>query len=168
MVIFNKIVKTLLFSLVLSSYSWSYAQECPNLVINQLISANIEPEGVVFELAAYESNAWNWASPKVDQLSKQLKDKYPNVDIAIISHGNEQFQLTSKNLAKNQYPVSLLDNLAKNGADIHVCGVNSSWNNVSHDSYIDIVQVAVSGPAKVNDYIKLGYQHIRLSKRCQD
>ncbi|MBT5165446.1 MAG: DsrE family protein, partial [Candidatus Thioglobus sp.] len=48
--------------------------------------------------------------------------------------------------------------------DLHVCGAHSSWFGINPDGYIDIVDVAVSGPAKINDYINLGYQPIQLHK----
>ncbi|MBC8494470.1 MAG: DsrE family protein [Candidatus Thioglobus sp.] len=164
MTIFNNFVKILLLMLVLASQSYANAIKYSNSSINALIDANIEPEGVVFELVEYKTDAWDWAAPKIKQLTGQLRHKYPNLDIAIISHGNEQFQLTRKNLAKNQNTVSLLNNLSKQGVGIHVCGVNSSWNGISEDAYIDIVDVAVSGPAKLNDYINLGYVPIMLNR----
>ena len=168
MVILNNFVKILLLTAILSGQSYANVKECSNPIVNELISANIEPEGVVFELVEYEADAWRWAAPKIQQLTQQLRHKYPNIDVAIISHGNEQFQLTRKNLTKNRNAVSLLNILSKQGVEIHVCGVNSSWNGISEDGYIDIVEVAVSGPAKLNDYVNLGYVRIGLDKKCQE
>lgn len=162
MAILNNFVKILLLMLVLTGQSHANTDQYSNSSVNALINANIEPEGVVFELVEYKVDAWDWVAPKIKQLTEQLKRKYPNLDIAIISHGNEQFQLTRKNLAKNQNTAFLLNNLSKQGVGIHVCGVNSSWNGVSEDEYMDIVDVAVSGPAKLNDYINLGYVPIML------
>ncbi|WP_428086941.1 DsrE family protein [Candidatus Thioglobus sp.] len=160
----QKILKIGLFGLLLSAYSLCFAQVFSHPVIDRLIAQNSEPEGIVFELVAYDRHAWSWAAPKISQLSAQLKAKYPKVDIAIISHGNEQFQLSVKNAKKNQHSTALLSKLVKDGVDIYVCGVNSLWNNVPENSYIEEVSVATSGPAKINDYINLGYTLIKLNK----
>jgi hypothetical protein len=53
----------------------------------------------------------------------------------------------------------------KEDVSLHVCGTHSSWYDIPESSYIDIVDVAVSGPAKINDYINLGYQPIQLYKK---
>ncbi len=159
------IFKFLVLAMLLINSVTGYAKECQHATVNKIISLNSEPEGVVFELSEYDNNAWDWASEMINSLSKQLKDKYPNIDIAIVSHGNEQFQLTQTNQGQNQHTISLLTNLVNNSnVDLHVCAVNSSWNNVPNDAYLDIVDVSESGPAKVNDYINLGYRLIKLQK----
>jgi intracellular sulfur oxidation DsrE/DsrF family protein len=88
-----------------------------------------------------------------------------NEVIDIVSHGSEQFQLTRKSAKKQKAAISILEDLVRNeNVDLHVCGTHSSWVGIPASSYIDIVDVAVSGPAKINDYINLGYQPIQLYK----
>jgi hypothetical protein len=41
---------------------------------------------------------------------------------------------------------------------------HSRWNAVAETACIDLVDVSPSGPAQINDYIKLGYNHILLQK----
>ncbi len=162
----KQITKAVILSLSLALNSYAVnVQECHHPVVKRLIDANLEPDGVVFELVEYDKDAWDWAAPMVESLSRQLKNKYPNIDIAIVSHGNEQFQLTQQSQQENQYSISILNNLNKSGVDISVCGINSSWNNVAHSDYIDIIDVASSGPALVNDYLNLGYRRIKLQKQ---
>lgn len=165
MIILHKIFKVLLLSVLLGGYLPSYAQEYTHPNITQLISANEEPFGVVFELVEGDQDAWQWAAPMVKDFSKQLKKKYPQISIAIVSHGYEQFQLTKKNIKQQNKTFSILKGLVdKGGADLHVCGTHSSWYNVPDEDYIDIVDVAVSGPAKINDYINLDYHLIQLQR----
>lgn len=159
------LLKNLVLIMLLIGSSVGYAKECSHAVVDKIINSNTEPEGVVFELSEYDENAWDWASEMIESLSKQLKNKYPNIDIAIVSHGNEQFQLTRNNKEQNQHTISTLTNLVNSSnIDLHVCAVNSSWSNIPTDAYINIVDVAESGPAKVNDYINLGYRRIKLQK----
>jgi len=134
--------------------------------INRLIQANDNPTGVVFELIESDKSTWVWAAPMIKDLKDQLKAKYPDIEIAVVSHGREQFQLTKKRAKHQELAISILGDLVrKEGVDLHVCGTHSSWYDIPASSYIDIVDVAVSGPAKINDYINLGYQPIQLYKK---
>lgn len=133
--------------------------------VNQLLESNNEPEGVVFELIESDKKTWKWAAPMIKDLRVQLKEKYPNIEIAVVSHGREQFQLLKKRVKSQQKAISILENLVhKENVDLHVCGQHSSWFGIKPEGYIDIVDIAVSGPAKINDYINLGYQPIQLNK----
>ena len=133
--------------------------------VDRLIQANKEPAGVVFELIERDKKTWEWAAPMIKDLKAQLKEKYPNLDIAIVSHGREQFQLMSRRVKEQPEAISLLRDIVKDGTNLHVCGVYSGWRDVKPEEYIDIVDVAASGPAKINDYINLGYQPIQLYKK---
>jgi len=133
--------------------------------VNRLIQANNEPVGVVFELIESDKRTWTWAAPMIKDLKDQLKAKYPDIEIAVVSHGREQFQLTKKRAKRQKAAISILEDLVrKEDVGLHVCGTHSSWYDIPTSSYIDIVDVAVSGPAKINDYINLDYQLIILKK----
>lgn len=134
-----------------------------NQQINRIIEANEEPAGVVFELLAWDENTWEWAAPMLTDFRKQLLAKYPGLDIAIVSHGGEQFQLTKTNAAKQAEAIATLSELSTAGVDVHVCGVHSSWEGIAVDDYLDFVDVSPSGPAQINDYLKLGYKKILIS-----
>ncbi len=133
--------------------------------VDRLIQANKEPAGVVFELIERDKKTWEWAAPMIKDLKSQLKDKYPNLDIAIVSHGREQFQLMRRRVKEQPEAISLLRGIVKDGTNLYVCGVYSGWRDVRPEEYIDIVDVAESGPAKINDYINLGYMPIQLYKK---
>lgn len=131
--------------------------------IEQIIQSNHEPFGVVFELVEGDKDAWQWAGPLLKSHTDALRKKYPDIAIAIVSHGYEQFQLTKSSAQTNQKTLNILTELVgKQSADLHVCGTHSSWYQVPDEDYIDIVDVAVSGPAKINDYLNLDYQLVEL------
>ena len=71
----------------------------------------------------------------------------------------------SRRVKEQPEAISLLRDIVKDGTNLHVCGVYSGWRDVKPEEYIDIVDVAASGPAKINDYINLGYQPIQLYKK---
>ena len=130
--------------------------------ITRLLQADEQPDGVVFELLSWDDATWSWAAPMIADLRDQLKKKYPDVDVAIVSHGGEQFQLTKESAKQQPQAIATLQDLTDEGVNLHVCGTHSSWQDVPDTAYIDIVDVAPSAPAQVNDYIKLGYTHILL------
>ena len=146
----------IIFTQVVQSADYSH------LTIDRLLEANETPDGVVFELIAWDDATWSWAAPMIADLRSQLQTKYPGIDVAIVSHGGEQFQLTQANSKKQPQAIAQLASLSEEGVNLHVCGAHSLWNEVAVTDYIDIVDVSPSGPAQVNDYIKLGYRHILL------
>lgn len=156
----------IIFSVMLFAInSFSIAQEeITHQKVDSIVNGNVEPEGVVFEVIEWQDNTWQWASPMIQSLIIKLNIKYPDLEFAIVSHGDEQFELIKSRKKDQPIAMNILHNLNKDGVSLHVCGVNSSWNNTDYDEYIDIVDVAVSGPAKINDYIMLGFEHIIISK----
>ena len=133
--------------------------------IEQIVQSGNEPFGVVFELVEGNKEAWEWAGPLLKNHTDTLRKKYPDIAIAIVSHGFEQFQLTKSSAQTNQNSINILTELVnQQNADLHVCGTHSSWYQVPEDGYIDIVDVAISGPAKINDYLNLDYQLVKISQ----
>ena len=160
MIKFKVLVLLLLSSAVIANYT--------HPSVNRLIQGNDEPVGVVFELVENDKSTWEWAAPMIQDLRMQLKAKYPEIEIAVVSHGREQFQLIKKRAKRQKQAISILEDLVrKDNVNLHVCGTHSSWFGINPNSYLDIVDVTVSGPAKINDYINLGYQPVQLYKPSQ-
>jgi intracellular sulfur oxidation DsrE/DsrF family protein len=132
--------------------------------VDRLLAANQEPDGVVFELMAWEDNTWDWASPMIASLIGQLRQKYPTIDIALVSHGAELFDLAlSQNNAEHP-SIKILESLSDKNVAVHVCGNYASFKGLGVDDFLPFVDVVPSGPAQVEDYIKLGFVHIVLEK----
>jgi len=140
------------------------ADEFQHPSVNRLLQAAEAPDGVVFEISSWDKNSWQWAAPLISSLHRQLKARFPALDVAIVSHGGEQFQLTRQRQQEQPQAIAQLAELVSEGVNLHVCGTHSSWRNVDPSEYIEIVDVAGSAPAQINDYIKLGYQHILIQK----
>ncbi len=139
------------------------AQTYKNLEVERLLTAKNPPSGVVFEIITWDKNAWDWAAPMLKQYREQLLAVYPDIDIALVSHGGEQFELTKDKAEKNATAFKALKLLSNEGVDLHVCGTHSGWRNVDESEYMDFINVSPSGPAQINDYITLGYTHILLN-----
>ena len=64
---------------------------------DKILSLKTAPTGIVFEIVTGAANSLEWALPKTQAYIKKLRTRFPQLDIAIVTHGNEQFALTSTN-----------------------------------------------------------------------
>lgn len=141
-----------------------HAEPYAHPAVKQMLQAPQVPDGVVIELLDWNANTWQWATPLITSIREQLKSRYPDIDVAVVSHGAEQFQLTKDQRAQQPLALNQLQQLDAEGVNVHVCGTHSYWQDVPQTAYLDFVDVSPSGPAQINDYIKLGYKHILLKR----
>lgn len=127
-------------------------------MVQELIDFNQEPYGVVLEM---EDNDKTFALSRTDLVVAQvnaLKDKYPDLDVVLLSHGPElhAFSIPGKH-------IDIYRELSEAGKlMVHVCEVTANHIDLTHDDFPDFVDVAPSGTAQLNDYIKLEYDVIRI------
>ncbi len=123
------------------------------------------PEGVVFEIVEGDEAFLQWAIPEVKKYAVLLRDKFPGLNIAVVSHGKEEFALlksNSKEYATVHKAVKSL--VAEQDIPVHVCGTHASWYDKEAEDFPDYVDVAPMGPAQINDYENMGYTLIVLEK----
>ena len=131
--------------------------------VENIISLEQAPAGVVFEIVTGSANSLEWALPQTNKLIKKLRTRFPKIDVAIVTHGNEQFALTKSNNKKFKKVHSLTQQLSKdNDVQLHVCGTYAEWNDVRAEDFPDYVDVTAAGPATINDYVSLGYILIKI------
>ena len=148
----------LAFFIVVSQASYADARA----TLDSILKMDEEPAGVVFEIVTGGANSLKWALPKTREYIAELKKRFPEIHIAVVSHGNEQFALQSKH-AKNYKKVhSITQQLVAENIPVHVCGTYASWRNISEEDFPEYVDVAAAGPATINDYIALGYILIKF------
>jgi len=130
--------------------------------IDSIISAKDRPEGVVFEIVSGDSAA---ALPETKKAIDQLRQRFPELPIAIVTHGQEQFALQTANKNQFQKVHSLTESLVKDsGVNLHVCGTYADWHGVDAEEFARHVNVAPAGPAQINDYIALGYIKVLIDQ----
>ena len=138
------------------------ASEFRNGEVDALVAADTEPDGVVFEIVTWEDNSWDWAAPMLSALTRQLRNRYPDLDIALVSHGNELFDLALEQENQSKPAMQSLQNLSDDNVDIHVCGNFAKYKHLGTNDFLPFVDVSPSGPAQINDYTKLGFTRILL------
>lgn len=134
-----------------------------NQQVEDILSLKEAPSGIVFEIVTGSANSLEWALPEVQNHIKTLRARFPELEIAVVTHGDEQFALKTANNKKYNKVHSLTQQLVqKDHIPLHVCGTYAGWKNVGEEEFPDYVNVAAAGPATINDYIALGYTLIKI------
>ncbi len=152
---FNKSFKPLSLLLALLLVSLSFASDKED--ISKILSQNEMPDGVVFEVIGSNGAYLTDALDKIQNYKTQLQKKFPKLDIAVVSHGAEQFALTRENTTKFKEAHSKVERLVASDVPVYVCETHASWRNVSAEDFPKYINVAPQGPAQIKQYQELGY-----------
>jgi intracellular sulfur oxidation DsrE/DsrF family protein len=125
--------------------------------LKDVLELNEAPPGVVFEIVEAGGDSWYATRPMLLKAIDKLHAKFSDLDIAVVSHGSEQFAFTKKNQTKYKSLHDTVKDLGDKNIHVHVCGVHASWRSMTAEDFPDYVDVAPSGPAQINQYRELGY-----------
>ena len=125
--------------------------------LSDILELNEAPPGVVFEIVEAGGDSWYATRPMLLKAIDKLHAKFSDLDIAVVSHGSEQFAFTKKNQTKYKILHDTVKDLGDKNIHVHVCGVHASWRSMTAEDFPDYVDVAPSGPAQINQYRELGY-----------
>ena len=120
--------------------------------VNYILKMETPPLGVVFEVVEGDRDALEWAIPQIIKFSKQLRDKFPDIAIAVVTHGKEQFGLMTSEAKENP------------DIPVHVCGTHASWYGKSERDFPDYVDVTPAGPTQIANYEDMGYEKIVMDE----
>ena len=150
-----------LFSLILLSAVAGLVFADPE--VDRLLAADEGPVGVVFEIVEGEEDALRWALPEVARLSARLRERFPDLPIAVVTHGREQFGLLANEADGPLADIhSRAQQLRAEEIDLHVCGVHAGWDGYTPEDFPAYVDVSASGPAQIRDYRNIGFVLIEL------
>ncbi len=149
----TKLFSTFLVAIVLTTTSSAHGDE-----IDDILASGTAPPGVVFEVVSGEEDLLEDVLPAIREDIKRLRKRFPGLDIAIVTHGEEQFALTTDNQANAPELHSIAETLVDDQqVSLHVCGTHAGWKGVSEEEFPEFVDVAAAAPAQINDYRALGY-----------
>jgi intracellular sulfur oxidation DsrE/DsrF family protein len=155
--------KTLTIALLwLSATSAAFADNRKE--IEEILIQESPPFGVVFEIVEGKGDALQWAIPAVKGYAKQLRQRFPAIGLAVVSHGNEQFGLMTTQQGKNAEVHDTVQSLSADDVPVHVCGTHASWKGKTEEDFPDYVDVAPSGPTQINNYEAMGYRIVKVSR----
>ena len=131
--------------------------------VDALLALDEAPAGVVFEIVGGEEETLGALLDGIRADIARLRARFPALPVAIVSHGAEQFALTTDNQADEPELHAIAEEMVTDGdVDLHVCGTHAGWYGVDPGDFPDYVDVAPAGPAQINDYRALGYTLIVL------
>lgn len=136
-----------------------------NTRVADLLERSEEPAGVVFEIMA-AADAWPRILPEIREQIEQLRERWPSLEVVLVSHGGEQFSLTSdKSRTHGDLHASLQALVEAEGVPVQVCGAHAGWYGYEPEDYPAFIDVTPSGPAAINDYRALGFEVIMIRGR---
>ena len=133
--------------------------------IDKILQADNAPFGVVFEVIESSADELDWIFPRIKSYAEILRKRFPDIGIAVVSHGKEEFGLlkASQNKRKNVHKLvkSLVED--KNIA-VHVCGTHASWYDKKPEDFPDYINVSPAGPTEIENYQDMGYTLVVIHK----
>jgi intracellular sulfur oxidation DsrE/DsrF family protein len=151
------------YALVLSLWTGDIAL-ADQQAVNELLSRDEAPAGVVFEVIA-GADGLRWAIPQIQHYSTQLRERFADLPIAVVTHGGEQFALqTSEQGEYAEVHATVRSLVGEQDIPIHVCETHASWRGVDPEDFPDYVDVTPAGPAQINDYQALGYELVMVER----
>lgn len=126
--------------------------------IEQLLQNDTAPDGVVFELIGNGGDYLKSALQRVSDYSERLRATFPELDIAVVSHGIEQFAFKSSQAKDNAASHLFAQQFLEKDIPVHVCETHAGWLGVTAEDFPEYINVAPSGPAQINQYRELGYE----------
>jgi intracellular sulfur oxidation DsrE/DsrF family protein len=132
--------------------------------IDDILELKKEPAGVVIEIVTWGGDNLEWALPQAQKYITQLREIFPKLPVAIVTHGAEQFALTKDSKNENKKVHSLVQSLGEADVPVHVCETFAGWRGLSAEDFPSYVNVAAAGPAQVNDYVAIGYELIVITE----
>jgi len=125
--------------------------------VAQILAGDAAPAGVVFEIVSGDSAYLALALPRIEALSARLRERFPGLAVAVVSHGGEQFALASAATQDNTAAHESAQSLLADDVPVHVCGTHAGWRGLAAEDFPDYIDVAPSGPAQIRAYRDLGY-----------
>ncbi len=150
--------------LLLTAWSINVSAVSSDKSVAGILNANKAPEGVVFEILQGTSGL-TWAIPKIKKYVVALRKKWPKIKIAVVSHGNEQFALTTNNQPKFKQVHKDVKALTSDlDVPVHICQTYADMKGVSPEAFPKYVTVSGQGPQEIKNYQEFGYKLVIITK----
>lgn len=155
---FNPIKLFSIVFLVMLSFSNVTAFANDKAEIGKILNMSEAPDGVVFELIGSENSQYLPNSlSKIETYKTQLKNKFPDIEIAVVAHGAEQFELTKDNAIEEKKSHDLVKRITLDDVPVHICETHASWRGNEAADFPDYITVSAQGPVQIRQYQELGY-----------
>lgn len=130
--------------------------------IHSVLNQAEAPPGILFEVVEDDADALDWALPEIIKLSQLLRGRFPGLDIAVVSHGREEFALQTLHQQSDAELHQQVQNLRSENIPVHICETHAGWYGVQAEDFPDYVDVVPAGPVQIELYEQMGFIVIRL------
>jgi len=133
--------------------------------MDKILKSETQPFGVVFEVIESNADELDWVFPRIQKYAESLRQRFPEVGIAVVSHGKEEFGLLKESQNKRKKVHKLVKSLVKDqNITVHVCGTHASWYDKKPEDFPDYINVSPAGPTEIENYMDMGYVHVVIQK----
>ena len=130
----------------------------PDGEVERILALDKAPPGVVFEVVSGNADALNAVIPRVSRYAERLRVRFPDLPVAVMTHGSEQFSLlASEQDSYSDLHAQVRALTGEGDVAVNVCGNHASWRNNTAEDFPDYVDVAVAASEKMREYRGLGY-----------
>ncbi len=150
--------------ILLLSFSLTALATSNNQELDRILQNDEAPAGVVFEIVEWDDDALSKAIPWVNQQIITLRKRFPNLDIAIVSHGSEQFALLSdsKN-TKKEIHSSVQRLITDHNIELELCLNHAQMRGFEASDFPEYVDISQSGPSSIDAYEDLGFELVGVN-----
>jgi intracellular sulfur oxidation DsrE/DsrF family protein len=130
--------------------------------VDALLARDTPPAGVLFEIVTGDTYALDTLLPVATEQATRLHDRFPGLEIVVLTHGSEQFALLEEERAAQPSAHGQVQSLVASGIPVEVCGNHASWRGKWADDFPDYVVVADSATTQIARYRERGFEVVRL------
>lgn len=129
--------------------------------IETILAADSPPAGVLFNVLEYEEDALEWIVPRIEHYVALLRQRYPDFDVVVVSHGDEIFALRDEEKWLYKDVHERIQRLSeKLDVRFHVCGAYARANGIDESEFPQYVDVVPLATTQIKDYQEMGYMVI--------
>ena len=122
-----------------------------------------KPEGVLFLVMEQDEEAFQWVLPRVIHYTRQLREKWSDLTIVMLSHGEEMFALrTEYQPLYEKLHRDVLTLVSEYDVLFQVCGSYASFSNVVPSEFPDYIDVVPFAPAEIENYRLMEFKIVNL------
>ncbi|WP_017925390.1 DsrE family protein [Thioalkalivibrio sp. HL-Eb18] len=144
-------------------------EAAPSFEVKALFEKDELPDGVAFEIVENDRAALSALLPEIQANIRVLRQRAPDLPIAVVTHGAEQFTLTRAQAAAHGSLHAEIESLVMDdGVNVVVCGTFAGWRDLESDAFLEHVEVATAAPDRLEDLKAAGYTVIRLRPSLLD
>jgi intracellular sulfur oxidation DsrE/DsrF family protein len=153
-----------LLTILLMLLAWPAWATSSDDTIEEILARQTAPAGVVFDVDEWDIDALKWGIPLIRDYVDRLRERFPEIEIAVVSHGDEEFALLKRARENYRSVHQGVEALVNDQIPVHICAGHAIMNGYSESGFVDYVERVSSGVDTVADYRMRGFVHIPVEQ----